>query len=225
MLKHKHTSINRLRISFILFFRLHRLVPKKKKKFSKEIFFALLITILGMTTDDVSEERREEEEIIQHQETLIDLTRYTLYFVYYLCTVCVCGWWIPTQFWISIFLWFIFILFFQRSIHSFILIVNDMCVMLMCIENDWIMPESLVCDLPSKWSRLFPRIWSLMRFEPLGTLSACRIPTDVWSKCPGPDLGTCELQYTCKNEWERENKSLFCDKNYNTRLIAQFGHE
>lgn len=60
----------------------------------------------------------------------------------------------------------------------------------------------LLCcgDLPSKWSRLLPRIWSLIRFVPFGTLSACRIPTDVWSKWPGPDFGTCELQYTWKNQ-------------------------
>lgn len=50
--------------------------------------------------------------------------------------------------------------------------------------------------LPSK-SVLCPRICSLINLFDLGAFSACLIPTEVWSKCPGPLLGTCEQQYTC----------------------------
>lgn len=48
-------------------------------------------------------------------------------------------------------------------------------------------------DSPSR-SLLWPLICSLMNLLVLGTLSACRIPTDVWSKWPGPLFGTCDEQ-------------------------------
>lgn len=46
------------------------------------------------------------------------------------------------------------------------------------------------CNSPSNWSLPCPRIWSLMRFVLFGTFKAWRIPTDVWSKWPGPLLNT-----------------------------------
>lgn len=39
-----------------------------------------------------------------------------------------------------------------------------------------------------------PRICSFTGLFDLGAFNAWRIPTDVWSKCPGPLFGTCELQ-------------------------------
>lgn len=58
--------------------------------------------------------------------------------------------------------------------------------------------------LPSTVSRCNPRIWSLIKFVLFGTLSACRIPTEFWSKWPGPLFGTCELQYT----WNEKRQKL-----------------
>lgn len=90
-----------------------------------------------------------------------------------------CGWWIPT-------------IFFYITISMVLFIVNDDVNV---HQNDrFMLWETKICGLPSKWSRLFPRIWSLIRFVLFGTFRACLMPTEFWSKCPGPDFGTCELQ-------------------------------
>lgn len=65
------------------------------------------------------------------------------------------------------------------------------------------------CFLPSK-SVLWPRICSLINLFVLGAFNACLMPTEFWSKCPGPLLGTCEQQYTCNIRVDSVNTTFVC---------------
>lgn len=87
--------------------------------------------------------------------------------------------------------WLIFVL---KIKYLKVSLLKFTCPKLIEIEFKKKIKIKMTSFLPSLLSLRCPLICSFTNLFVFGTLSACLIPTAVWSKWPGPLFGTCEQQ-------------------------------